>query len=212
MCRKGVRVHSIRCTKCTEWVYRKCSGVKESLTSVMTTFECQVCIEGDADGENVELDLGNGVKFRDVKAFCYLGDMLNGEGGADSASVTRVRCAWNKFRELGGMLTRKEMSLKLKGKLYATCVRSAMIYGSETWTMNVEQQRRLERAEMRMVRWMCGVSLRERKTSDELRRMMGIEPVVDVVKRSRLRWMGNVQRKDKSGWVRKVTEINVEGR
>ena len=90
------------------------------------------------------------------------------------------------------------MSLKLNGKLYATCVRSAMIYGSETWAMNVEQQRRLERAEMRMVRWMCGVSLRERKTSAELRRMMGIEPVVDVVKRSRLRWMGHVLRKGES--------------
>ena len=40
------------------------------------------------------------------------------------------------------------VSLKLKGKVYATCVRSAMIYGSETWVLNVEQQRRLERVEM----------------------------------------------------------------
>ena len=48
------------------------------------------------------------------------------------------------------------MSLKLKGKL---CVRSATVYGSETWAMTPEQSRRLERT-MRMVRWMCGVSLR----------------------------------------------------
>ena len=211
VCRNGVMANSIQCTRCTEWVHRKCSGVKGSLSSAMTTFECKVCLAGNAAEGNVELDLGYGVKFGNVKSFCYLGDMLNGDGGADSATVARVRCAWKKFRELGGMLTRKEISLKLKGKLYTTCVRSTMIYGSETWAMNLEQQRRLERAEMRMVRWMCGVSLKEKKTSDELRRMMGIEPVVDVVKRGRLRWMGHVLRKDENDWMRKVMEINVEG-
>uniref|UniRef100_UPI00358ED0EF hedgehog-interacting protein-like n=1 Tax=Myxine glutinosa TaxID=7769 RepID=UPI00358ED0EF len=42
--------------------------------------------------------------------------MLNGEGGSDSATVARVRCAWKKFRELSGVLTRRGVSLKLKGK------------------------------------------------------------------------------------------------
>ena len=50
-----------------------------------------------------------------------------------------------------------------------TCVRSAMVYGSETWAMNVEQSARLERTEMGMVRWMCGVSLRDKVVSAELR-------------------------------------------
>ena len=59
--------------------------------------------------------------------------------------------------------------LKLKGKVYVTCVRSAMVYGSETWAMNVEQSARLERTEMGMVRWMCGVSLRDKVVSAELR-------------------------------------------
>ena len=84
------------------------------------------------------------------------------------------------------------MLLKLKGKVYAARMRSAMIYGSETWVMNVEQQRRVD---MRMVRWMCGISSRERKTN-ELRKMMEIEPVMDVVKINRLRWLGHVLRKD----------------
>ena len=91
--------------------------------------------------------------------------MINGEGGANSATIARVRCAWGKFRELAGISTGKEVSLKLKGKVYVSCVRSAMIYGCETWVMSVEQVLRVERTEMRMVRWMCGVSLRERKTN-----------------------------------------------
>ena len=157
------------------------------------------------------MDLGDGMKLEGVKTFCYLGDMLNGEGGSDSMTVARVRCAWKKFRELSGVLTRRGVLLKLNGKVYATCVRSALIYGSETWVMNVEQQRRLEMVEMRMVRWMCGISLRERKPNDELWKMMGIEPVMDVVKRNRLRWLGPVLRKDESDWVRREMEMNVEG-
>ena len=74
--------------------------------------------------------------------------MLNEEGGSDSATVAGVRCAWKKSRELSGVLTNRGVSSKLKGKVCATCVRSAMIYGSKTWLMNVEQQRRLERMEM----------------------------------------------------------------
>ena len=51
-----------------------------------------------------------------------------------------------------------------------------MVYGSETWVINVEQSVRLERTEMEMARWMCGVSLMD--------------------ERSRLRWLGHVLRKD----------------
>ena len=53
--------------------------------------------------------------LENVGKFCYLEDMLNGVGGADSASVARVRCAWSKFKVLSGIFTRKEVSLMLKG-------------------------------------------------------------------------------------------------
>ena len=61
-----------------------------------------------------------------------------------------------------------------------------------------------------MVRWMCGILSRERKTN-ELRKMVGIESVMDIVKRNRLRWLGHMLRKDESDWVRRVMEINVDG-
>ena len=75
----------------------------------------------------------------------------------------------------------------------------------------MEKKRSSVRTEMRMVRWMSGVSLRERKTNNELQRTMGIEPVMNVVKRNRMRWLGHVLRKDESDWVRGVMEMNVEG-
>ena len=91
------------------------------------------------------LNLENGEVLEGVSKFCYLGDMLNGGGGSRLASISRARCDCKKFRELSGILTSKKVALRLKGKVYGACVRSSMIYGSETWAMNAEQEAELER-------------------------------------------------------------------
>jgi hypothetical protein len=46
------------------------------------------------------MDIGNEVELDKTGKFCYLGDMLNSNGGTDLAVVARVRCAWKKFKEL----------------------------------------------------------------------------------------------------------------
>jgi hypothetical protein len=48
--------------------------------------------------------------------------MLDADGGVDSAVTTRVRCAWDKFRELAPFLAAKRVSLQVKGKVYESCV------------------------------------------------------------------------------------------
>ena len=50
-----------------------------------------------------------------------------------------------------------------------------MLYGSETWPVKVEDTQRLHRNEMSMIRWMCGAKLRDRKSCDELRSLLGIK-------------------------------------
>ena len=119
------------------------------------TFVCNQSIGGVAEEDTVAdsagMDIGSGDVLEYVEKFCYLGDMISADGGADSAVVTRVRSAWKKFRELSPILTQKGASVTLKGA-YMSCVRSCMIFGSETWPMKAEHEARLERVEMRMIR------------------------------------------------------------
>ena len=82
---------------------------------------------------------------------------------------------------------------------------------SETWPMKAEHEARLERAEMRMIRWMCGVSLRNKIFGAELRDRMGVEAVSVVMRRSRRRWYGRVERKNDEDWVKGCTVLEVEG-
>ena len=51
--------------------------------------------------------------------------------------------------------------------------------------MKAENLRSLERAERMMVRWICGVSLKDRKRSEVLYSLLGFQ---SVVRRGRLRW------------------------
>ena len=45
-----------------------------------------------------------------------------------------------------------------------------------------------------MMRWMCGVSLKDRKRSEVLYSLLGVQSVDEVARRGRLRWFGHVER------------------
>jgi len=82
--------------------------------------------------------LGPAQKLKLVDKFCYLGDMLSVDGDVDAAVEARIRIGWNKFRQLVPVLTNKDVSLIMTGRLYSSCVRSSMLYGSETWSVRKE--------------------------------------------------------------------------
>jgi hypothetical protein len=86
------------------------------------------------------------------------------------------------------------MSLKLKGKLYSACVQSVLVYGSETWALKVGDVQRMMSTERMMVRWMCGVSLKDRRSSLELLDCIGIVCICERMRRCRLSWFGHVER------------------
>lgn len=212
VCQKGVGSNSILCPKCKCWVHAKCSGIKGRLANA-SDFVCTKCRNGNPSGKDVEKDVEKvllaGCNLEIVDRFCYLGDMLDAGGGAESSTITRVRSGWKKFRELLPLLTTRAVSLKVRGELYATCVRSVMLHGSETWPVKTEDSQRLHRNEMSMIRWMCGVTLKDRFSSEELRARLGIKSILDIMRRSRLSWFGHVERRDGDSWLRKVRNLEI---
>ena len=68
-----------------------------------------------------------------VNGFYYLEDKLNASGGCEAAVTTRVRIGWVRFRKCGELLLGNTFPLKMKGKVYCCCIRSAVLYGREAW-------------------------------------------------------------------------------
>ena len=59
------------------------------------------------------------------------------------------------LRQLVPFFTANDSSLHNRGKAYGSSVRSCMLHRNETW-LRKENRQALDRAEKRMIRWICG--------------------------------------------------------
>ena len=130
---KRIGSNAVCCTQCTKWIHERCTKMKKVTCSSVRHFVCRRCTDvGDGMEEPVEVLCD---EVETAKELCYLGDRLNTSGGRETAVITRVRIRWMKFRECGELLLGRRFSLRMKGMVYRSCVRSAMLHGSETWCL-----------------------------------------------------------------------------
>jgi len=76
-----------------------------------------------------------------------------------------------------------------------------MLRGSGSWPVRKENEVTLQWAEMRMVRWMCGVKLQDRIPCKGLRERLGLDDIILVSQQNRLQWYGYVLVKEDNDWV-----------
>ena len=113
---------------------------------------------------------------------------------------------------MSGVLCDRRISVKVKGRVHKTVVRPAMLHGAETWPMKKIQEKKLDVAEMKMLRWMCGVTKMDRITNERIR---GTTKVVEMSKKAqerRLQWYGHVLRREETHVARRVLEMEIPGR
>ncbi len=86
----------------------------------------------------------------------------------------------------------------LKAKVYEAIIRPALTYGSECWAMKVTNERKIDTTEMRMLRGILGVSRRDQMRNEEIRRILQLAPIDEVIRSGRLRWFGHAQIRDEN--------------
>ena len=187
ICGKRVMSNAVLCTVCKKWIHARCAQTKKVSRSFAQQFICRRCEDiGDGKEEPVEV-LCDGMET--VKGFCYLGDRLNARGGCETVVTARVRIGWMKFRECGELLLERRFFLKMKGMVYRSCVRSAMLCGSETWCLRENEMIISRRTERAMVRSKYGVKLKDRKNTEDLMKMLGFKETLDKMAQANgVRW------------------------
>ena len=95
--------------------------------------------------------------------------------------------------------------------MYKTIARPAMLYDMETVAMTKRQERKIEVAEMKILRFLLGVTRVNRRRNEEIRERLGVTELEAKLRETRLRWMGHVCRRE-DNYDRKRMEKLVIGR
>jgi hypothetical protein len=79
-------------------------------------------------------------------------------------------------------------------KMYNTLVLPTFLYGSENWTLTALQRRRIEVAEMKLLRPLASYTLYDHKTNETGRREQQTECILDKIDEYRRNWFLHLQR------------------
>ncbi|KAK3510278.1 hypothetical protein QTP70_032702, partial [Hemibagrus guttatus] len=85
-----------------------------------------------------------GEEVKKVQEFKYLGSTVQSNGECGKEVKKRVQAGWNGWRKVWGVLCDRKISARIKGKVYRTVVRPAMLYGLETVSLRKRQESELE--------------------------------------------------------------------
>ena len=199
------------------------------------------CINGRNDDETVKME---DAKVPRVKKFKYLGSTVQESGGCEREIKKRVQAGWNGWRivsgvicdrrlparvkgkvyssvvrpamvyglETVGVICDRRLPARVKGKVYSSVVRPAMVYGVETVAVTKKQVEEMEVAEMKMLRFVMGVTRKDKMRNEHIRSTVKVEQLGMKMREGRLRWYGHVMRRDQEYVGRKMMEMELPGK
>ena len=168
-----------------------------------------LCINGGNDDETVKME---DTKVPRVKEFKYLGSMVQKSGDCKREVKKRVYPGWNGWRRVTGVICDKRLPARVKGKLYSSGVRPAMVYGLETVAVTKKQVKEMEVAEMKMLRFAMGVMRKDKIRNEHIRSTVKVERLGMKMREGRMRWYGHVMRRDQEYIGRKMMEMKLLGK
>ena len=139
----------------------------------MNVAKCKVI-----SGEARQLVIDN-TQVEAEERFVFLGSVVPGTSNDVARRIALASSAFGRLRQ--SVWRRGDMSQRLKMRLFKAHIVPIAIYGAETWTLKAEDSRRLEVFEMRCLRAIRGVTLRDRLRNDDIREQLGAMPTITEV-------------------------------
>ena len=137
----------------------------------------------------------NGASLKQVNSFKYLGSHLSATCQLDDELQYRIGQASGAFGRLRARVFNNHcITLKTKVLVYhAVCI-SALLYGSESWTLYRRQVKMLEAFHIRCLQQMMGITWKDRVPHSDILKQTHCVSLETILKRNQLRWIGHVIR------------------
>ena len=156
-----------------------------------TEYLCMTQEEGAVEEVRMQ-----GQKLKKVEEFKYLESTVEQSGGTDREVAKRMQAGWTAWRKITGVLCDRRVPAKVKGRMYKSMVRPAMLYGMEAVAVTGGQERKMEVAEMKMLRFSLGKTRMDRVTNEAIRNTLKVGELRGKLRETRLRWYGHVLKRE----------------
>ena len=135
-------------------------------------------------------------EIEQVSKFKYLGSMQTSDLSVNAEVSNRLASAANAWLKLSKLHVWDDecISRGIKCTLYKVIVQSTLLYASETWAFPKQQMHRLDVFQMKCLRKICKVSLKDRLRNETILGWCKVASVSNIVSHRRLRWLGHLAR------------------
>lgn len=146
-------------------------------------------------GPTKDLILDNNQKIVGCEEYTYLGVKIDSHGRCEKEIQSRITKGKKIIGALNPILWSKNITHKTKKLIYSSILESVILYGSEVWQINQQQERKLLATEMDFWRRSARVSRLDHIRNERIREMMNVETdMVQQIQHKQLQWYGHVER------------------
>ncbi len=129
-----------------------------------------------------------------VEDFIYLGSTISSNLSLDNELNTRIGKASIAMARLTKRVWNSMLTTNTKMKVYQASVLNILLYGSETWTTYIWQERRLNSFHLRCLKRILGITWQDRVPNTEVLDQAKTFSLHALLSQRRLRWLGHVCR------------------
>jgi len=150
-------------------------------------------------GRNNSVRINNST-FERVEEFKYLGTTLTNQNSIAGEIKSRLRSGNACYHSVQNLLSSRLLSKNLKIKIYRTIIFPIVLYGCETWSLTLREERKLRVFENMVLRRIFGPRRDEvtgewrRLHNEELSDLYSSPNIVRVIKSRRMSWAGHMVR------------------
>jgi len=161
--------------------------------------KCMVMSRDLNAGQSHSMKIDNS-SFKRVEEFKYFGTTLKNQNSVQEEIKSSLKSGNVCYHSVQNLLSSSLLSKNLKIRIHRTIILSVVLYGCETWSLTLREERKLRVFESRVLRRIFG-SKRDEVTG-ECKKLHSEEPhdlycslnIFWMIKSSRMRWAGHVAR------------------
>jgi hypothetical protein len=156
----GGSVHSIK--KNAEALVVASKEIRLHVTADKTKYMVMSRDQNVGRSHNIKIDNNS---FERVEEFKYLGTTITNQNSIQKEIKSRVKSGNACYYSVQNLLSSNLLSKNLKIRIYRTTILLVVLYGCETWSLTLREERRLRKSENRVLTRIFG-SKRDEVTED----------------------------------------------